>query len=758
LAQDSGSKQLVPLLHTELLLEHQLRLLVPAFLFHRLEMNTMSTVFVSCSDLIMDVLLGAQTEIAVMILAACVHGVIFGVYRVPSTPRKKAIKVGNSPPNSGSKPSRFSAGRCQLPNQQTTQSQEAALSGVKVGIQQGSLEVAMKNVEGLAVDSEQSIPLAIETALIGLLRLAAEERRVPELMEKVRKNGLLRTASVFTAAVEACAGSRNMEAAHAALKEAEGKGSADSSVYTSLIKAYLHEGDALQAREVLAAMRSAGKTPSTVIYNELIDATVLSSPELAWRLLEEMQNSGIKANNITWSTLLKSVQAGMPEAEVQRAVKLLDNLVCDMDEVLLSSALEALIRAGRNTALARLLRKVRTRSVPIQIKGAQTYGSIIRACGFLQDMHGAWDAWQEMVTNKIIPTSITLGCMVEALVSHGDPESGHQLLKQAQSNSATKGLVNAVIYCSVLKGFSHQRRFAKAWEVYEEMLAANLQGQFTSVTYNTLIDVCARNGEIARAGSLLEGMAKQKIEPNLVTYSTILKGYCQENRLDQAFALLETMKKSASLKPDELVYNTLLDGCARQKLYSRGMAVFKEMQDVGVRPSNFTLSVLVKLIGRDRRLLEAFEVCDKVSRAYSFKLNVHVYNNLIQTCFTYQQKDTVRATGVLQRMLGEGVRPDARTYTLLLRGCVAAGQPQEAAKLMRAAIGLRNVHSCVAGHEAAASLPHGALTNDVIIEILEGIVRSHDGIESVSSLVNELKSRLPRLQLSARLNARLGRR
>merc|ERR1719331_2512555 len=98
-----------------------------------------------------------------------------------------------------------------------------------------------------------------------------------------------------------------------------------------------------------------------------------------------------------------------------------------------------------------------------------------------------------------------------------------------------------------------------------------------------------------RVPGLLENMVAQGIEPNLITYSAILKGYCQENRLDEAFKLVEDMMKTTSFKPDEIMYNTLLDGCARQGLFDRGMQVLREMESVGVSPTNYTLSVLVKL-------------------------------------------------------------------------------------------------------------------------------------------------------------------
>merc|ERR1719433_2552099 len=120
--------------------------------------------------------------------------------------------------------------------------------------------------------------------------------------------------------------------------------------------------------------------------------------------------------------------------------------------------------------------------------------------------------------------------MVEALVSNGDPDAGYALIRDVMGDPSTRPLVNSVIYCSVLKGFSHQKRFERVWAVHKEMVAEKIQ--FSITTYNALIDACARSCDMGRIQPLLEEMALQSIEPNIVTHSTIIKGYCQENRLD----------------------------------------------------------------------------------------------------------------------------------------------------------------------------------------------------------------------------------
>merc|ERR1719401_2806084 len=101
---------------------------------------------------------------------------------------------------------------------------------------------------------------------------------------------------------------------------------------------------------------------------------------------------------------------------------------------------------------------------------------------------------------------------------------------------------------------------------------------------------------------VLEDMKRHHVEPNLITYSTILKGYCLLGELQLAFAVLKDMKSGTNLKPDEIMYNSLLDGCAQHNLFEEGLRLMQEMQDEGIMLSNFTLSIMVKMLNRARRV------------------------------------------------------------------------------------------------------------------------------------------------------------
>lgn len=587
---------------------------------------------------------------------------------------------------------------------------------------------------------------------VGLLKSFGVEGRVDDarrLFEACKE----KTACLHNALLDATVNSGDSKAFGQILEDIHGAGVADVVTYNTMIKSHLQKGDIKAAHKVVETMRSSGVRPNVVTFNELIDTAVTSSQrqDFTWNLIEEMKNYGLKPNKVTCSILLKSLQAHSSAEDVERTIALLNQADGAMDEVLLSSVCEACIRTNRADLLAQQLRRQKGQR-GVQVQGAHTFGSLIRAFGFVNDLEGIWSTWREMRSRNVVPTSITLGCMVEALVSNEEIEKGYQLIQELRKDEQTASLINAAIYGSILKGFGRQKLFHRVWTIYDEMVAANMQ--FTIVTFNSLIDVCARSGEMQRVQPLLEDMSNQGIEANVITYSTVLKGYCSANRIDEAFELLEEMKKHKSICPDEVTYNTLLDGCARHGLYDRGLTVLAEMRAAGVPPSNFTLSVLVKLASRSRKTSKAFELVREISKEFNLRLNIHVYNNLIQAAIA--ANDFRRALEVFEQLLSEKVKPDPRTYTLLLKAAVSIKQVVDAIQLLRSACGFRGGHPCASRAASLAQLRGGvaSLANDVLTEVLTFIAANAGDDQTAMHLLWEI-SRQPGVKLDQKLRLRI---
>merc|ERR1719172_342073 len=288
-----------------------------------------------------------------------------------------------------------------------------------------------------------------------------------------------------------------------------------------------------------------------------------------------------------------------------------------------------------------------------------------------------------MTFHNVQPTSVTLGCMVEALVANGRSDDAWQLVQKMWSAQATRPLVNTVIYSSILKGFSHTRETDKVLALYEEMRAHDIQAN--TITYNTVLNAFAQGGAMDRVPALLEDMkaATPPAEPDIVTYSTIVKGYCNSGGLDRALEIVKDMQSDGKLSPDEVMYNSVLDGCAKEHRPNEALKLLDDMKRAGVSPSNYTLSIMVKLMGRCRRLNQAFSIVDEMSRDYGLKVNIQVYTCLIQACFNNRQAK--KAVSLHDQMIKEGLVPDEMTYSVLVQGCLKANLMDKAILLTKCA-------------------------------------------------------------------------
>jgi len=265
------------------------------------------------------------------------------------------------------------------------------------------------------------------------------------------------------------------------------------------------------------------------------------------------------------------------------------------------------------------------------------------------------------------------------------------------------------------------------------------------VTYNTLIDACARCGRMDRVPEIVDDMKRQGVRANLITYSTMIKGHCQMGDIQRGFAILEEMQKdSAKPKPDEIMYNSLLDGCAQNNLVQEGLGLVEKMQKEGIQPSNYTLSLLVKLMSRARKLDSAFTLVEDLTRTFNFRPNVHVYTNLIQACVSNRQLPKAMAT--LEQMVRERVQPDNRTCTVLVRANLPPGLAEQAVQMLRSALGLHGGLQQLARAQQYAVCP--ALQPALVEEALMQLCEKGKMQELGEPLLSDIKQNKPHFRVS----------
>merc|ERR1712224_987870 len=184
--------------------------------------------------------------------------------------------------------------------------------------------------------------------------------------------------------------------------------------------------------------------------------------------------------------------------------------------------------------------------------------------------------------------------MLDSCVKCGDLKRALQVFEDVKKEGKHK---NTVLYTTLIKGCSKQKDLQSALALFREMKQEMVP--YNIITYNSIIDVCVNCGAVHVAEGIFQQMIDEEARshgssPDIITFSTLLKGYCQAGELDKAFMVLEAIRER-ELPCDELVFNTLIDGCVKTGDLSTGLGLFGEMLKAGAQPSSITHSILVKL-------------------------------------------------------------------------------------------------------------------------------------------------------------------
>eukprot|EP00933_Yihiella_yeosuensis_P017785 TRINITY_DN14796_c0_g1_i2.p1 TRINITY_DN14796_c0_g1~~TRINITY_DN14796_c0_g1_i2.p1 ORF type:complete len:704 (-),score=169.57 TRINITY_DN14796_c0_g1_i2:263-2374(-) len=537
---------------------------------------------------------------------------------------------------------------------------------------------------------------------------------------RLRNSGAPLRPQVYNCYLDACIQCADIDRALQLFEEMKKDSFVDVVSYNTVLKVYLSCGQHEAARKLLEEMSSKGIRANKVTYNELLNAKVIAKDRVGmWQIIEEMIKGGVKASLITCSILLKSLSTASSLVEIQKVMRLIDDVDEPIDEVLFASVIDACIRCKRLPLLTEFCLRAKQKEGVSPKLNAPTYGSMVKAYGEAGDVKRVREIWADMQKNGVRPTSVTIGCVVEALVINKQGEEAWQLVKNELAQEDRAGMIN-----TVLKGFAVGKSVNKVLAVYKDMrdngIACN------TITYNTMLDACAKCSAMDQAAPLLQDMKESDIEPDIITYSTIIKGYCLEGDIDRAFQVLQEMKSDGKFAPDEIMYNSIMDGCAKKRRVESALKLLEEMKAAGIKPTNYTLSILVKLLGHTRRLNMALQMVEDLCKQYKFKPNIQVYTCMLHACF--QNKHLDRALLTHEQAVSEGCRLDEKFYAVLAKGCMQMHEPLKAIEVIRAAYKM----------PGSSLTPTSLKTPGMETFVLEEICSKLSSIQEASAALKEL--------------------
>lgn len=206
-------------------------------------------------------------------------------------------------------------------------------------------------------------------------------------------------------------------------------------------------------------------------------------------------------------------------------------------------------------------------------------------------------------------------------------------------------------------------------EIHSHVLRNGLG--FDGFLPNALLDMYVRCGRMTPAWNQFH-IQKQDV----AAWNILLTGYAQRGQGARTVELFSRMLHS-KVEPDEITFISLLCACSRSGMVTEGLNYFESMKDVYcITPNVKHYACLVDLLGRAGKVDDAFEFIQKMP----MKADAAIWGALLNSCRIHQRVDLGELAA---RHISEMDKESVGYYILLCNFYSECGKWDDVAKLRR---------------------------------------------------------------------------
>jgi len=243
-----------------------------------------------------------------------------------------------------------------------------------------------------------------------------------------------------------------------------------------------------------------------------------------------------------------------------------------------------------------------------------------------------------------------------------------------------------------------------------------------------VLDVCVSARDMDRARKLIEEM-KRMSALDIITYNTLLKGYCGMGDVKGAKALLKEMDE-AGHPPNDVSFNCLINAAVSNRChdtFQEAWDIIEMMNRRGVAVDHYTISIMMKALKKVKNpkdVSRTLELLDKCAPRLDVCADEILLNTVLETCIRH------RECGRLQDLIAaykrSSLRPAVHTYGSLIKACSS----------------LKHVDECWLFWQEMEET-RGLQPNDIVLGCMLDALVCSGNIEDAIALFEKWKTRVP---------------
>ncbi|KAK6930244.1 Pentatricopeptide repeat, partial [Dillenia turbinata] len=464
-------------------------------------------------------------------------------------------------------------------------------------------------------------------------------------------------------------------------------------------------GLAKYCAEIFGQISFLGLSPSTRLYNAVIDALVKSnSLDLAYLKFHNMAVDNCKPDRFTYNILIHGVcRIGVVD-EALRLIKQMESIGHRPNVFTYTILIDGYCTAKRVDEAFGVLNMMKERSVnPSDATFRSLVYGVFRAvepekalelltrylevepilpklacdaifyCLSSKSMPRETASFLKRAIEKgYLPDNATFNVTMASLIKGADLDEMCELLDTLLERGLKLALNTSL---SLVEAFYAAGKGEEGTRYLELMVKDGLVSNVFS--YNMLIDSFVKVRMMDKAYELLQEMRTRGIVPNLVTFNTVIKGHCKAIEIGKAREFLE-MLLELGLKPDIFTFNSIIDGLCRAHRVDEAFDCFNEMVEWGVAPDAFTYNILIHYFCISGHVTKSLDLFRKM-QSEGISPDVFSFNSVIQSFC--RMKKIEKAQNFLITMLMMDLTPDNFTYCAFIKALCELGRFDEAKEI-----------------------------------------------------------------------------
>ena len=270
--------------------------------------------------------------------------------------------------------------------------------------------------------------------------------------------------------------------------------------------------------------------------------------------------------------------------------------------------------------------------------------SMYAKCGSIKE---AYEVFQAMEDKDVI----SWNAMISGFALHGQGQKAIEHFYQMQREGLKP---NKNTFVSILSAIDSPIVLDLGEQIHSRIINARFE---TDVTVGTaLINMYCKCGSLELARKVFDEMR----ERNVVSWTAMISGYAQQGHSKEAFSLFQKLVRSG-IQPNKISFASILGACTNPKDLEQGQQLHEYIKRAGLEQDLLVGNALISMYARCGSLSNALKVFDNMR-----SLNRISWNAMIAG---YGEGHMEEAFRLFRRMQQKGFQPDRFTYASLLAIC-----------------------------------------------------------------------------------------